>query len=153
MSPRAKLQSRPNYDYTVSIFDSQGVELIFRDLTGSDLEFFEYALGKLAANSTESDRLEWIARMLTHLNTQKLDFFLFTKRVLHGLFEVVCETILCNYATKVDWLKMCFALQDGSFVNVTEMEKVPMSKFAVMFDIHVSSAPSQNPADTMVSPQ
>jgi hypothetical protein len=48
----------------------------------------------------------------------------------------VQENILKSYMSKEAWLKNCYAIQNGSFQGVKEMEFVPMSKFTAMCMIH-----------------
>jgi len=59
-----------------------------------------------------------------------------THKTLSGVFTAVNDEILINYMPKVNWLKFCYGIQDGSFSNLKNMEEIPMSKFVVLVDIH-----------------
>jgi hypothetical protein len=122
-----------NPNYTITISDSVGREIVFRDITGLDLEPIESFIN-LSKESTDST--SYIVDILNLIGTQDIDFSRFSKRVLVIFFEVVNEHILCNFISKIEWLKICYIIQKGSFVNVHEMEKVPMSKFITMYEIH-----------------
>lgn len=132
-----------NPNYTVSVFDLRKRELIFRDIVGSDLEYIENYIEK--SKEPGSNSLDHIISILQIINTQNLNFSQFSKKTLCLLFQIVNKHILCNFVTKVEWLKICYVIQKGSFANVLEMEKVPMSKFITMHKIHLELMESTPP--------
>jgi hypothetical protein len=143
------LSVRVNPNYTISILDSNKKELIFRDIKGDDLEFLEDILNSVGEPKREDGAIfadiEQVIDILNLLNVQNIDFFLFPKRIISDVFEHVKDHILINYVPKSEWLKICYCIQKGSFVNVLDMEKVPMSKFVVMYKIHQELQESVEP--------
>ncbi len=135
-----------NSNYTVSCTDKGGNSLIFRDMTGSDLEFFD----RVVVNSTINPNS--ITNILDYLLVSPpIQINSLTPRVIRRVFTLVHENILKNYMDKEDWLRQCYSIQNGSFQNVAEMEKVPMSKFTAMCLIHKEAMDSikndTNPSD------
>lgn len=55
---------------------------------------------------------------------------------IRDLYLSVQEHILKSYMPKEAWLRNCYAVQNGSFQSLTDMELVPMSKFVAMCQIH-----------------
>lgn len=122
--------------------DIAGNEIIFRDATGADIEFFDYLLsddGKTLA----ADSLSKVLDLLKVSNTPERISQL-TPRAIRSLYKAVSETILINYLNKESWLRQCYSIQNGSFQNVSEMEKIPLSKFAAMSIIHKEAMDQMN---------
>ena len=132
-----------NPDYTISVVDSNNKHLIFRDITGLDLELIEDLIKK--SKDSNSNNIYHIVGILNLISTQSVDFARFPQRILCSLFDIVNQHILCNYISKIEWLKICYTIQKGSFVNIHEMEKVPMSKFITMYEIHKELTDSTPP--------
>lgn len=128
-----------NYDYTISIVDSKGKVLKFRDLRGYDLEFLDHVFKydpvtkKNDASLTFED-VRKILELLVVGSPSKIGRL--TRPAISLIFDAVRDHILCNYLPKVVWLKYCYGLQNSSFANLEQMEAVPMSKFTVMAEIH-----------------
>ena len=139
------LSVRKNHDYTVSVIDSRQREISFRDIQGSDLEFFDYLIGD-SNNSTEARTLtlDGVVSILSELCTKELDFKSLPQRIIFEIFKLVKENVLCNYMSKYDWLRQCYSIQNGSFMQIQAMEQVPMSKFVVMAQIHNDAIEAMN---------
>ncbi len=139
-----------NHNYTITLTDTKGRELIFRDITGADLEFLDKLFSK---EDKESDNqgsvitLDEVVSVLDHLSCKKVRFQSLSQSIISGIFDKVKEHILCNYMTKMTWLGACYGIQNGSFVNVLDMEQVPMTKFMAMTQIH------QQAIDSIKNPQ
>lgn len=144
-----ELSVRLNHNYTVSVIDNKNRELVFRDITGKDLEFLDFLL-KIEDKDTEGVKLstDQVVKILEKISLDGIDFNKFPPRIIFSIFKKVSETILCNYMTKITWLKACYGIQNGSFMNVLDMEKVPMSKFMAMIRIHEDAIESLNNNDT-----
>lgn len=144
-----ELSVRLNHNYTVSILDKKNRELIFRDITGKDLEFLDFLL-KTEDENVEGIKLntDQVIKILEKISLDKIDFNKFPPRIIFSIFKKISEVILCNYMTKITWLKACYGIQNGSFMNVLDMEKVPMSKFMAMIRIHEDAIESLNKNDT-----
>lgn len=132
---KSELRVKRNHNYTISIIDRKGSELVFRDITGADLEFLDKVLepdeeGKVALD------FETLEKILGLLVIGDINFYKFPKRIVGDIFNCVTEHILCNYIKKYNWLEACYGIQNGSFASVHEMEKVPMTKFMAMIEIH-----------------
>lgn len=127
-----------NHDYTITIKDNKGKELGFRDITGNDLEYLDKLFEDSEGEDSERRHISFagIQQMLDLLSTRDVNFGALTRRTTISLFSCIKEHILCNYMSKYAWLKTCYGIQNGSFVNVTDMEKVPMTKFIAMAQIH-----------------
>lgn len=142
------LRVRKNSNYTVSVIDSHNREIRFRDITGEDLEFLDMLFGvgseEKSSNGSSVNRVtfEDIVSILQLLCQDKLDIRNLTKRVILRVFSLVSEAVLCNYLTKYDWLRYCYGIQNGSFANLKDMERVPMTKFIAMVDIHNNAVSS-----------
>jgi hypothetical protein len=139
-----------NYNYTVTITDSRGQKLLFRDILGKDLEFIEHTMTQKNQEGEEEKNMltfDGIISILNFLSLQDLDFNLFPRRISFRIFSCIKEHILCNYIPKYTWLGYCYAIQNGSFSGVLEMEKVPMTKFIAMTQVHKEAveAISKNP--------
>jgi hypothetical protein len=142
-----------NYDYTVSVTDRLGNTLYFRDICGSDLEYFDY-LYKYDPDSPPSEETvithDQVMSILRRLlaRPENYDLGRLTHKTLSGVFTAVNNEILINYMPKVSWLKFCYGVQDGSFANLKTMEEVPMSKFVVLVDIHRQALKDLNPGQS-----
>ena len=131
-----ELKVNRNHNYTISITDKNGKSLNFRDISGEDLEFLEKTLTRDEAAQKNFLTFENIISLLNLLNVEKIDLGNCSKRVCLAIFKKVDEQILCNYMPKYEWLEYCYALQNGSFANLAAMEKVPLTKFIAMIQIH-----------------
>jgi hypothetical protein len=129
------LSARKNSNYTVSVFDSRSREIRFRDIKGSDLEY----LDSMFAEENSEPSFDQVVELLSTLCTRDLDFRSLTQRTIMQIFDIVKEHILCNYMTKIDWLRRCYGVQNGSFAGVSDMEQIPLSKFTVMSQIHLEA--------------
>lgn len=134
-------KAKRNYDYTVSAIDRSGNELIFRDICGSDLEFLDHVFnydseGPSVKNIMLDQQQALDILSLLRVHPKGYNLSLLTNRNIERVFSIVREEILVNYIPKVSWLKHCYGIQDGSFVNLKSMEEVPMSKFSAMVEIH-----------------
>jgi hypothetical protein len=148
---RAKLESRTNYDYTITISDGNGKSIVFRDLRGYDLEFLDHVFKYDSDNKKRDTNLSFddVCEILSLLLVKpKLKIGSLTRGIIGEIFDIVRDNILCNYVPKVVWLKYCYGMQNSSFSNLEQMESVPMSKFLAMAEIHkeaVDSISSNNP--------
>lgn len=120
-----------NYDYTITIKDNKNKGLVFRDICGSDLEAMEFFL-----QGKERISFDGLIQILNYLSVNKLNFSLLPQSISIQIFNLLNEHILCNLMPKYDWLRKCFVMQNGSFANLLEMEKVPMTKFVAMMQVH-----------------
>lgn len=130
-----------NYDYTITCVDRNDRELVFRDLTGLDIELLDSLLTDGKTLSPEA-----VVRILDLLKVSSRPERIsqLTPRVIRSLYYKVSEHILVNYLNKESWLRQCYSIQNGSFQNVLEMERVPMSKFAAMCMIHKEAIDQMN---------
>jgi len=131
-----------NHDYTISIKDSKNNILIFRDITGNDLEFLDKLLEQESEEESISLSFSELEKILSRLVIGNINFYKFPKRIVKDIFDCVTEHILCNYIKKYNWLEACYGIQNGSFVNMAEMEKIPMTKFMAMAEIHKAAVDS-----------
>jgi hypothetical protein len=140
MSKIDKIRVVRNYDYTISLIDSCDRELRFRDITGGDLEYLESIFRGDREDYKEVDgvKLDLVStiNLLNYLSTQNIDVSFLPKKTIFVIFSIVQEQVLCNYMSKFTWLKLCYVMQNRSFVNVSDMETVPLSKFVAMYEIH-----------------
>jgi hypothetical protein len=144
-SKQNELKVERNYNYTISVIDGKGKKLHFRDITGEDLEFLDRIIQNSKENETDKHlSLDEIIEILSFLSIKKLDFRNLTTNALLDIFEIVKENILCNYMSKYDWLRGCYGIQNGSFTNLGAMEKVPMTKFTAMIQVHEEAIESIN---------
>lgn len=140
----SKLFVSRNHDYTISIVDRSGHTLKFRDITGYDLEFLDLLLLTENNQIKSTISLDIIIQILSHISVTNLDFKNLSPRILQSVFKEINKHILCNYVSKYTWLKVCYGIQNGSFMGVAEMEKVPMTKFIAMSEIHKDAIDSMN---------
>jgi hypothetical protein len=144
------LDLKRNHDYTISVVDVNKRELVFRDMTGGDLEFFDYILKYDPEEKAKEDTslsFDDICTILNKLLVRPHGFTIgkLTKPTIYEVFVLVRENILCNYLPKVIWLKYCYGMQNSSFANLKQMESVPMSKFVVMAEIHAEIVSNISP--------
>lgn len=128
-----------NHDYTITLRDKKGREIRFRDITGEDLEYLDGVLDDGDGELEEGQKrisFEDIRKIIDYLNLDGIRSGSLTQRTIVEVFSCIKEHILCNYLPKYSWLKTCYGIQNGSFVNVLDMEKVPMTKFIAMAQIH-----------------
>lgn len=128
-----------NHDYTITLRDKKGKEIKFRDITGEDLEYLDSVLDDSGEDLEEGQKrisFEDIRKIIDYLNLDQIQSGSLTQRTIVEIFNCIKEHILCNYLPKYSWLKTCYGIQNGSFVNVLDMEKVPMTKFIAMAQIH-----------------
>lgn len=128
-----------NHDYTITLRDKKGREIRFRDITGEDLEYLDSILDDGDGDLEEGQKrisFEDIRKIIDYLNLDGMQSGSLTQRTIVKVFSCIKEHILCNYLPKYSWLKTCYGIQNGSFVNVLDMEKVPMTKFIAMAQIH-----------------
>lgn len=128
-----------NHDYTITLRDKKGKEIKFRDITGEDLEYLDSVLDDSGEDLEEGQKrisFEDIRKIIDYLNLDEIQSGSLTQRTIVEVFNCIKEHILCNYLPKYSWLKTCYGIQNGSFVNVLDMEKVPMTKFIAMAQIH-----------------
>lgn len=140
------LSTRRNHDYTISVIDSSFREISFRDIKGSDLEFFDSLIGGESPDKPETKELtlDQVITMLSRLCTRKLNFRSLSQKTIIDIFEQIKEHVLCNYMPKYNWLRQCYNIQDGSFAQIQAMEQVPMSMFVVMIQIHNDAIEAMN---------
>ena len=133
-----KLEVVRNHDYTVSIRDGKGREIVFRDITGNDLEYLDRLFENDENKDSEKKIISFsdVQNILSRLSIDNFNFGSLTPRVISEIFSCIKDNILCNYVSKYSWLKMCYGMQNGSFMNVSNMENVPMTKFVAMAQIH-----------------
>ncbi len=129
------LSVRRNHDYTISVIDSKQKEITFRDIRGSDLEYLDSLLNVNESNESVLT-FDHILDILSLLCVKDLDFRDLPRRVTIQIFQHIREQLLCNYMPKYDWLRRCYAIQNGSFAGVSSMEEMPMNKFVAMTQIH-----------------
>lgn len=141
------LTVRRNYNYTISVIDSASREIVFRDINGTDLEFLDFLLKDREEGGKEID-FDSIILILSRLCAKKANFKSLTQRTIIGIFNAVKENILCNYMSKHEWLRRCYEIQNGSFAGLLEMEKVPMSKFVAMIQVHHQAIETMNKPTT-----
>jgi hypothetical protein len=128
-----KVQTIINYDYTISCEDRKGTQIVFRDIAGSDIEFLDHIIGKKEKFLSTSDVISILERIRI---SPQIPLSYLTPKILKTLYSCVSKNILCNYINKEVWLRQCYSIQNGSFQGISEMEKVPMSKFIAMCTIH-----------------
>jgi hypothetical protein len=133
-----------NHNYTISVYDAKGRKLDFRDITGNDLEFLDRIIGSSEEKSEKHLSFDDVISVLTTLSIKDLDFKRLTQGTLSKLFEAINEHVLCNYMTKYTWLGQCYSIQNGSFSGLSAMERVPMTKFIAMIQIHKEAIESIN---------
>lgn len=93
-------------------------------------------------DSIRSGRVvEILSRLCT---TPARNFRSLTPRVIRILYNEVSTHILKNYIPKESWLRQCYSIQNGSFQNLLDMEKVPMSKFMALCIIHKEAIDQMN---------
>lgn len=131
-----------NYDYTISIEDSRGKQIKLRDICGNDLEFLESIISPNGDEKQTEISFDNLIQILNLLSVISFDFKSLPRRISVKLFNILNQQILINYMPKYTWLTQCYVLQDGSFSGVTEMEKVPMTKFVAMMQIHENATKS-----------
>ena len=119
------------HNYTISIKDTNQKQLIFRDITGQDLEFLERFL-----NEETELNLENVISILEMLNVSDISLKRIPPRIIKEIFEIVAKEILCNFMTKLQWLEVCYALQNNSFVALSFFESQPMTKIMAMIQVH-----------------
>lgn len=134
--------------------DSKGRSIKFRDIVGSDLEYFDYIFKYDPDNKSKQTPLSFddVCDILKYLVVfpNEFDINKLTRNTISNVFEIVRENIISNYMPKVIWLKYCYGIQNASFVNLNHMESVPMSKFSVMVEIHkeaIEQINNENPMD------
>ncbi len=122
-----------NPNYTVTVSDGGGRKLVFRDITGNDLEYLDTLLGGDEPSLTSRD----VIGLLGVLSVPPgLNFGRLVPSAIRDLYLSVQTHILKSYMPKEAWLRSCYAVQNGSFSNIADMERVPMSKFVAMCQIH-----------------
>ena len=122
-----------NPDYTVTVSDRIGRAVSFRDITGNDLEYLDTLLAGDEPTLTSRD----VIGLLGSLSVPPgLNFGCLVPSAIRSLYLAVQEHILKSYMPKEAWLRNCYAVQNGSFANIADMERVPMSKFVAMCQIH-----------------
>lgn len=129
--------------------DGANHELLFRDITGKDLEYLDTKITPdCTLNSSQASEL------LEYLSLNKgFRASALTPRILRQVYPPVFENILSHYTTKENWLKQCYSIQNGSFQNLESMESVPMSKFIAMCVIHQNAMNSINPQPNDPTPE
>ena len=131
--PKANLEVTINSNYTITCTDNFGRQISFRDITGSDLEHLDSILEGDNPTLTSKD----VIKLLGKLSLQpEFNFGKLVPNTIRSLYLAVQEHILKSYMSKEAWLKNCYAIQNGSFQNISFMESVPMSKFVAMCQIH-----------------
>jgi hypothetical protein len=138
------LSVKRNHNYTISVVDSMQREIIFRDIKGSDLEYLDFLSkeedGKIVLS------FEQVISILSLLCVKNVDFKKLPQRISMQIFQHIKTQLLCNYMSKYDWLRRCYAMQNGSFYGILAMEEVPMNKFVAMSQIHQEAMDSiENP--------
>jgi hypothetical protein len=128
--------TKVNHDYTITCSDRINNSIVFRDMTGNDLEFLERVIAVKEDKTMTISSDSIISVLQTLLVSPEIKIESLTPRAIKVLFNSVSENILKSYMAKEDWLKQCYSIQNGSFQNVLAMEKVPMSKFTAMCLIH-----------------
>lgn len=135
-----------NYNYTITIKDKKGREINFRDITGEDLEYLDVILDNQGQQELKEEQkrvsFEDVQRIINYLNLDGMNSGALTQKTIIKVFNCIKEHILCNYMPKYTWLKACYGIQNGSFMNVLDMEKVPMTKFIAMTQIHKEAVDS-----------
>lgn len=135
-----------NHDYTITVKDKKGREINFRDITGEDLEYFDVILDNQGQQDLKEEQkrvsFEDVQRIIDYLNLDGMNSGALTQKTIIKVFNCIKEHILCNYMPKYTWLKACYGIQNGSFMNVLDMEKVPMTKFIAMTQIHKEAVDS-----------
>ena len=130
------LSVRRNHDYTITVVDSKNREISFRDIKGSDLEYLDSVLKGGDDEEPKEIKFDQVVDILSRLCIREIDFKDLTQRTIVRIFDHIKEQLLCNYMSKYDWLRQCYAIQNGSFAGLPTMEEVPMSKFVAMVQIH-----------------
>ena len=127
------------HNYTISIVDRKGNKLLFRDITGKDLEFLEKYI-----DGEESLTIDGVIDILKRINLSNIRIEKLTPRVIKEVFEIVGQEILCNFITKFKWLEVCYALQNNSFVAIDYFESQPMTKVMAMIQVHENAIAEMN---------
>lgn len=132
---KPNLKAIRNHDYTISIIDAKNNSLTFKDITGKTLEYLETLLSE-SSDGQRKLTYEGVINILSLLCVDNVNFIYLPRRITLGIFNLVRDEILCNFMPKYEWLKNCYAIQNGSFANISNMEEVPMTKFVAMLQIH-----------------
>lgn len=133
-----------NYNYSISIEDSKGRRLQFRDICGKDLEFLESIISPEGQEEPKQLSFDEVIKILDLITLDGFDFKNLPQRLSIKIFELVKEHILLNYMPKYAWLGRCYGIQNGSFSGVSNMEEIPMTKFMAMVQIHKDAIESIN---------
>lgn len=150
---RKAVTTTKNHNYTITCTDWAGNSISFRDITGEDLEFLDSIYSKDGEIKKVQVSTDQVFDILSRLCVKEdANFRLLVPRSVEKLYTEVIVNLLCNYITKESWLKQCYSIQNGSFQNVSEMEKVPMSKFAAMCMIHKQAMDSISPQNNTPTP-
>ena len=84
-----------NHNYTVSVRDSRKREIVFRDITGEDLEYLDSIIGEKEDDSdTRALNFENIQDILAFLSVDNVNFGQLTRKTIAQLFSCVKENIL-----------------------------------------------------------
>lgn len=108
--------------------------MVFRDMLGTDIGYLESILGTEPGKISSDDVVRILELLCVIPEGVKIKSL--THRAIQSVFQCVLEHILCNYIPVDVWLRKCYSIQNGSFQGVDDMEKVPMSKFTAMYNIH-----------------
>jgi hypothetical protein len=132
-TPKATLKVTTNPNYTVTCIDGRGNQVSFRDITGNDLEYLDTMLAGDEPTLSSRDVIELLGKLSVRPG---INFGGLIPLTIRSLYMAVQENILKSYMSKEAWLKNCYAIQNGSFQGISNMEHVPMSKFVAMCQIH-----------------
>jgi hypothetical protein len=142
MTRKNDLEVVRNPNYTIAIKDGKGKQMLFRDICGADLEFLESVVS--SEDGPRQLSYDDVISILELISLNLFDFKNLPQRISLKVFEKIKEHILLNYMPKYTWLSRCYGIQNGSFMGVLEMEKVPMTKFMAMTQIHQDAIESLN---------
>ena len=120
------------YNYIFKIKDSDnGYIFNLRDITGSDLEFYERFFDPQFQDEpfTFENKMSCL-QLISDIRLRNIPY-----KKINKLFNIALEFIFCNYIDKYTWLKYCHAIQNGRIYTL-ELEKEPMIKFLSICQIH-----------------
>ena len=117
------LSVRRNHDYTITVVDSKNREISFRDIKGSDLEYLDSVLKGGDDEEPKEIKFDQVVDILSRLCIREIDFKDLTQRTIVRIFDHIKEQLLCNYMSKYDWLRQCYAIQNGSFAGIPTWKK------------------------------
>lgn len=112
-------------------------------MLGTDIGYLESILGTQPGKISSDDVVKILELLCVSPRGTRIKSL--TPRAIRSVFHCVLKNILYNYIPVEAWLRGCYSIQNGSFQGVDDMEKVPMSKFTAMYNIHKEAMDQVSP--------